>query len=107
MVFKVVISFSVKRVRDFLFSNGFVYTFRTRKRKRVGKDWMRKRKRSKLKMADVYIEFVKQVKSGKELEPYVQNSGFATLQEWNTGIRKLHKKLGTPNGWLYKVTILH
>jgi len=73
----------------------------------VGKDWIRKRKRSKLKIADVYIEFVKQVKSGKELKPYVQNSGFATLQEWNTEIHKLHKKLGTPNGWLYKVTILH
>ena len=91
VVFYMVISFNAKRVRDFLFSNGFIYTFRTRKRKRVGKDWMRKRKRSKLKMADVYIEFVKKVKCGKDLEQYLPNSGFATLEEWNTEIKKLHK----------------
>ena len=59
-------SISAKQVRNFLFSNGFVYTFRTRKRKRVGKDWIRKRKKSALKIADVYIEFIRQVKSEKE-----------------------------------------
>ena len=102
-----VMSFSVRQVRNFLFSNGFVYTLRTRKRKRVGKDWIRKRKRSKLKIADVYIELVKQIKNGRELEPYAEHSGFATVQEWITSeIHKLHSKRKTITGYLYKVTLL-
>ena len=100
-----VMSFSVKQAREFLFSNGFIYTFRTRKRKCVGKDWIRKGKKSKLKIADVYIEFVKQIKNGRELEPYAEHSGFATVQEWITQIYKLHYKRKTITGYLYKVTL--
>lgn len=98
-----VITFASDRAREFLLKNGCVYTFRLARRSGLGKDWMRE-KRSGRKMADVYIEEIGEF-SPYKLEPYVKESGFTSLSEWITEIKKLNIILPS-KGFLYKVSIL-
>jgi len=83
-----VMSFQNQQVLNFLLARGVVYTFRVKKRKHLGKDWINA-KRGLPKIANVNVHFVKDVKVMRDLEPYIENSGFGSLQEWLDAILDL------------------
>jgi len=90
-----VIWFNVKKARDFLLKNGYVYTLRPRKR----------REGIEVLMYDgfgkkgvVNVSFVKEIKSDKELYKFVNESGFYSIQEW--------RKEAGDSKFLYFVTLL-
>ena len=93
-----VIIFDYKEPRDYLEKNGFVYTLRSPKRKHVGKDWYNYH-RCGIKRGDVDITFIREIEDPEELEPFVYNSGFKTLEDW---LKKAKK-----SKYLYWVRINH
>lgn len=97
-----VMIFNSEKARGSLLENGVVFTFRARRRKRVGDDWITD-KRGHPKIADVFIEEVGNV------DPYalgvsVEYSGFESLKEWFDEIKRLNKGTLPQKGWLYKVS---
>ena len=108
-----VISFSVKEVRDHLLNNGFVYTTRKNRRKQIGRTWWTK-KRGQPKEGDVEITEIGDFYV-RELTPYVKESGFKSLGTWGDAIAVTNRWkrkgiLGVPQRayikiWLYKVTL--
>jgi hypothetical protein len=76
------IFFNVPEARDHLLKHGRVYTLR-RKRKSVGETTAREGNLFKFReLGRVNVEFVRQVSGPAELEPYVGESGFRTVEEW-------------------------
>ena len=64
--------------------------------------------RTRPKIADVDITFVKDVTQLEDLKPYVSKSGFRGLIEWNNAIMELNPRFAfeeVKNGYLYKVSI--
>lgn len=101
-----VMQFSDVKVRQYLMDKGFVYTFRIRKRKQVGKNWASEG-RCKPKFADIYITLVKPVNVLlDDLKPYVEESGFSSLGEWVDAITKVNTVFSS-KGYLYLVTLLN
>jgi len=74
-----VIWFNVKKARDFLLKNGYVYTLRPKKR-REGIDILSYGGFGKKGV--VYVIFVKEIKNDVELREFVKDSGFESVQEW-------------------------
>ena len=128
-----VIYFKDEKALNHLFKHGVVYTIRKHKRKRVGKDWLAKSRRSG-KIADVNVEYVGKLEivylgnnkwrggivfpdeGPKYLyddyldEKYVQHSGFKTLNAWIRALMRLNgirtwRKM-TIDWHLYKVTLI-
>ena len=113
--------FKSKKALEYLLRNGFVYTLRESRRKKLGNDWIKESRKGN-KIADVYIEEIGLIRfetiSEKvsmksrvveytdlsQIEPYVQHSGFSSAEEW---IEEYWKLAGwrTPFAWLYKVTL--
>jgi len=84
-----------------LLEKGIVYTFRLKPRLDIGRSWATDRRNGK-KIANVYITYVAHL-SLRELAPYVEQSGFESLDEWITAIKELNPKMKVNSGWLYKV----
>jgi len=127
-----VIYFKDEKALNHLLKHGVVYTIRKHKRKRVGKDWLAKSRRSG-KIADVNVEYVGKLEivylgnnrwrggivfpDGKKYvyddfldEKYVQHSGFKTLNAWIRALMRLSdirtwRKM-TIDWHLYKVTLI-
>lgn len=92
------ISFGYLESRSRLEVDGFVYTLRLLRRKRVGACWYNY-KRGTEKQGYVYIEFIGNfINRDNELEIYVVDSGFNSLREW---LKKAKK-----SRYLYKVILL-
>lgn len=103
-----VISFSHPLARGQLLEKGKVYTFRKKRRKKLGNDWANEG-RLKPKMCDVHIEEVGSFKPS-ELGYWVPFSGFSSLAEWIEAIVEFTSIFGSVVkgdmlGWLYKVTL--
>lgn len=92
-----VIWFNVREAREYLLSVGRVYTLRPKGRKReecrevlsyggFGKKGM------------VYVSFVKEIEDDRELEMFVEDSGFESVEEW--------RKKAKDNRFLYYVMLL-
>jgi len=110
-------SFQSEKAREFLLKNGFVFTFRTKK-KEIGPIWINEG-RGKPKIANARIVWELEV-DGSEidpredlktelllklaLEPYVSGSGFEDGEEWVNEIRRLNTKLPR-SGWIYLVLL--
>lgn len=90
-----------------MLEKGEVFTFRTKKRKRVGNDWMNDG-RGKRKIADVFIEEIERIEMGfpfaLRLDLYVDKSGFRDVHEWLNEIRELNGDIPC-DGWIYKVRL--
>lgn len=100
-----VMQFAVLKARKHLISKGSVKTFRFHKRIRLGKDWASVG-RGKPKFADIHIAFVKEITSLlTELEPYVSESGFASVGEWVDHITKVNPSFSS-SGFLYHVKLI-
>ena len=99
-----VISFSIKKAREQLLRKGIVYTFRWRERIQLGNDWCNAH-RNGTKIADIFIEFVKQIDAHHELKPFLDTSGFDTLEEWRSEIVKQMPTQYKLRGYLYRVTL--
>ncbi len=101
-----VISFSVKQVREFLLKTGMVYTWRKNKRKKTGKDWANSGRGTK-KIADVFITEIG-FRKPLYLRPFVDRSSFSDIDIWQNAIVSLNEKVSiTSNGWLYKVEVIN
>ncbi len=102
-----VISFSVKEARNHLLKEGFVYTFRWKERKNIGKNWANKG-RLKGKIANVYIHKPRLIETVSDLNIYVSGSGFKTKKEWFDVIMSMNipKSMHGFIGYLYKVSVL-
>ena len=102
-----VISFRAVKAMEYLQNNGFVYTFRQRRRKHLGKDWVNKG-RGKRKEFDVTIEEVGSIDNEnirEGLRPYAEHSGFGTENRWLRAIIDLGHFQFEGEGWIYKVTL--
>ena len=74
--------FNVPEAREHLMSKGFVYTLRPKVR-RTGKDVAYYGSYyQKEKIADVWVDFIKEVKDIEELREYVSGSGFEKVEDW-------------------------
>ena len=100
-----VIIFMSEKARNLLLCWGMVFTFRTIKRMKVGKDWMTDRRRGK-KIADVDVEYIKRLEPSELEGQYLKYSGFETKKEWMEEIKRLHHGKLPVVGFLYKVTKL-
>lgn len=98
-----VMIFEGEKARNFLLRNGAVYTFRVKRRKKVGKDWITDRRGGR-KIAEVLIEEVGEF-APTGLTPYVGLSGFNSLEEWTAEIRRLNDGKLPEKGWLYMVVL--
>jgi len=100
-----VMQFSVLKARKHLVLTGSVKTFRFHKRIMLGKDWASKG-RGKPRFADIDITFVKEIDDiMTDLEPYVDESGFASLGEWIDEITKVNPVFSS-SGFLYHVKLI-
>jgi hypothetical protein len=100
-----VIIFSSEKPRSQLLEHNLVATLR-KKQHKVGKDWATSG-RGKPKLVDVAISFERHVINSRDLEPYVKDSGFASLKEWVTEYFHLNPKLMDVTGYLYIVVKLN
>ncbi len=99
-----VIIFQNEKVRNFLIKHGEVVTFRAKKRKQVGYDWMTDKRGGK-KLYNVEIDYIGEVNPTTDLdEADIKWSGFDTLKEWWDAIRELNKGW-LPLGHLYHVEL--
>ena len=98
-----VISFSHPLARAQLLEKGRVYTFRKKRRKKVGNDWANEG-RLKPKMCNVHIIEVGEVDIG-DLSLYAYESGFKSSTEWYKAIMELNggKWDVQRKGWLYHI----
>ena len=97
-----VMVFRSRRALNHLLQHGVAFTFRPRRRRKVGRDWVTDRRGGR-KMADVVVEEEGEFAPG-DLELYVEYSGFSALQEWVDEIRRLNGRVPA-KGWLYRVTL--
>ena len=117
-----VMYFKSRKALNHLLKHGVVYTLRSEKRSRVGNDWVKTSRRSE-KVSDVFVEEIGLIKletvaskfsmtarvieytNLSQLEPYVEHSGFGSVEEW---VEEYWKLTGwrAPYAWLYKVTLL-
>ena len=81
---------------------GEVITFRLKERKVVGFDWATDKRGGK-KLFDVLVEEEMGDIAPIDLEDYVEKSGFKTLKEWISEIKRLHKCGANTKGFLYWV----
>jgi hypothetical protein len=103
MAIIMVMIFQSEEAGRFLLEKGVVFTFRVKRRKKLGKDWITY-KRGRRRIANVLVEEGKFKSS--ELSLYVEYSGFSSLQEWIGEIKRLNGGRLPAEGWLYKVTLL-
>jgi len=98
-----VMIFSDPLARAQLLNVGLVYTFRKKRRKRIGKDWATDRYRGS-KLCDIFIEELGK-KKVNDLRPYVDHSGFERLSDWYGAIVRLNNgwNMSEDRGWFYRV----
>jgi hypothetical protein len=99
-----VMLFMNEKVRNFLLSQGYVYTFRLKKHK-LGKDWATEKRTGK-KLCNITIQEERPILDGDELQQFVHGSGFVDVQEWMQAIRERNPKLRDIQGWVYLVSKL-
>lgn len=104
-----VIIFENEKARKHLLKKGLVYTFRKKKRKQIGNDWMTN-KRGGHKVADVTVKEIgcwsgMFIGLWAILKHFSSDSGFSSVEEWVTVITKLHSGLMPEKGWIYGVYI--
>ena len=99
-----VMIFKSEKARRFLLENGVVFSFRSKRRKKLGRDWITDR-RGGHKIADALVEEEGKFKL-QDLGLYVEYSGFSTLEEWIAEIRRLNRGKLPAEGWLYKIALL-
>jgi len=111
-----VMIFMSEKALNFLLQNGYVYTFRTKKRKLrnvydapgmsfpCDTDWVTDRRGGK-KICDVHIFYIREVVDFKFRESEIKASGFKTRDEWIEEIKKLNRGKLPKKGYMYLVTI--
>ena len=89
--------FNISEAREYLLKKGLVYTLRPKMR-RTGKDiayfgsYFKKEE-----IGPIWIDFIKEVKEPGEVQEYVSDSGFETLEDW--------WKAAKDSRFLFKVTL--
>ena len=108
---RMVISFQVPCVREYLLENGLVYTFRWRRRSffKKGKGdvestWANTGRGTK-RIANVDIHEIGEFDSDEPTKKhvYLENSGFSEWFDWYNKIEDMRPPFGFTKGWLYEV----
>ena len=102
----VVMIFSSKKALEQLRTAGEVVTFRLKKRKVIGDDWVTYKRGGK-KLYDVFVDIQEENITPDDLGDYLENSGFKSLKEWINEIKQLHNCNGQTKGFLYYVCLRH
>ena len=98
------IIFADETARGQLLDEGEVVTYRTSPRT-TGDTWARW-SRTGPKEADVTVEEIDaDGLLGEMLEPFVDLSGFDSLQDWMDAIEELNGERPIAGGWLYRVEL--
>lgn len=90
---------------EFLEENGFVYSFRTKKREYEGDVWVRRQRGGK-KEFDANVTLIKEVDAylDVELEPFADCSGLEDVFSWIATIVQMHGEIdGQITGYIFKV----
>ena len=97
------IYFNVPEVRKYLKDHGQVYT--VRRKRRTGITMAREGSYYNFRgIGEVRIEHQKTITKQSQLEPFVEGSGFQSVEEWTSAIRELQLPA---NEWeLYYVEVL-
>ena len=98
-----IIFFNSEKARKHLLEKGYVYTLRFPRRTGKGKA-IKGNNSNREFLCFVYITFIKKIKDPKELEPYVNESGFNSVDEWVNEVKRFHG--GFYAQYLYKVKII-
>jgi len=88
--------------RNFLLNEGLVYTFRVKRRKKLGNDWLTD-KRGGRKIANIIVLEMLEIQP-EDLSSFVGWSGFSTLEEWHEAIKRINGFIPS-KGWLYLVLL--
>ncbi|MCK4526173.1 hypothetical protein KAW18_02280 [candidate division WOR-3 bacterium] len=101
-----VMIFSSKKALEQLRTMGEVVTFRLKKRKVLGDDWVADRRGGR-KLYDVFVDIQEENIIPDDLDDYIEGSGFKSLKEWKSEIKQLHKCDEQTKGFLYYVCLHH
>jgi len=82
-----------------LVKNGFVYTFRAKRRRLYEVVAIRRNRKSGKVATGKIVEIVK-ITDILELKKYVEYSGFSSFEEWIDEIRKLHGGFQLLDGYI-------
>jgi len=85
-----------------LLQMGFVFSFRRTQHFQI-KDWITDRRGGK-KIADVTVSVVTCCRPF-QLEPYLEYSGFKSLEEWEAEIRRLNRGKNFTSGYVHKIEL--
>jgi hypothetical protein len=99
------IHFSHRNAQRQLINKGYVYTYRKNGREKTGKDWAGA-EHGHSKICEIHVHRIGIITSIGALCPYIEESGFRNLPEWEAAIQQLNK--GTPlvPGYLYPVSVI-
>ena len=77
------IFFNIKEARDYLIANKMVYTLRKPRKTGDASIMIGHRYRDSVKkIGNGYVSFVEQIVNDKQLERYVEQSGFKSIEKW-------------------------
>ena len=77
------IFFNIKEARDYLIANKMVYTLRKPRKTGDASIMIGNRYRGSVKkIGNGYVSFVEQIVNDKQLEKYVEQSGFKSIEKW-------------------------
>jgi len=77
------IFFNIKEARDYLIANKMVYTLRKPRKTGDASIMTGNRYRGSVKkIGSGYVSFVEQIVNDKQLEKYVEQSGFKSIEKW-------------------------
>lgn len=88
------IYFNIKEAREYLLKHGEVYTLR--KPRKVGNASImigNRYRQNVKKIGNGYVSFVEQIVNDKQLEKYVEQSGFKSIEKWREKSDKKYLKI--------------
>ena len=98
-----IIFLNSEKVRKHLFEKGYVYVLRMWRKIGKAKAYVGNPKNKDF-LCYVYVEFVKKVENPRELEPYVNESGFNSIDEWIQNVKKSYRSFSA--NFLFKATLI-
>jgi hypothetical protein len=99
------IHFSHRNAQRQLINKGYVYTYRKNGREKTGKDWAGA-EHGHSKICEIHVHRIGIITSIGALCPYIEESGFRNLPEWEAAIQQLNKETPLVPGYLYAISVI-
>jgi len=98
-----IIFLNSEEARKHLFEKGYVYVLRMWRKIGKAKAYVGDPKNKNF-LCYVYVEFIKKIKDPRELEPYIDESGFNKIYEWIQDVKKSYRSFSA--NFLFKITLI-